>query len=92
LIREGAKLVETAADVLEDMQMATNGMAGARPPIDDSFVDRVLDAIGEHPARADTLAVMLGQSAAELQGQLLALELAGLLERLPGGMFQRLRS
>ena len=44
------------------------------------------------PARADTLAVRLGQSAAELQGQLLALELAGLLERLPGGMFQRLRA
>ena len=92
LIREGAKLVETAADVLEDLRMATDGMAGARALVDDSFVDRVLDAIGEHPARADTLAVMLGQSAAELQGQLLALELAGLLERLPGGMFQRLRS
>lgn len=91
LIREGAKLVETAADVLEDMQMMTDGMAGARPLIDDSFVDRVLDAMGDHPARADTLALVLQQSAAELQGQLLALELAGLLERLPGGMFQRLR-
>lgn len=90
LIREGAKLVETAADVLEDMHMLAEGMA-ARPLIDDTFVDRVLDAIGDHPARADTLAVALGQSAAELQGQLLALELAGLLERLPGGMFQRLR-
>ena len=91
LIREGAKLVETAADVLEDMRMATDGMAGARAAADDSFVDRVLLAIGDHPARADALALRLGQSAAELQSQLLALELAGLVERLPGGMFQRLR-
>ena len=90
LIREGAKLVETAADVLDDMHMLGGGMA-AGPRIDDSFVDRVLDAMGDHPTRADVLAVALGQSAAELQGQLLALELAGLLERLPGGMFQRLR-
>ncbi len=91
LIREGAKLVETAADILDDMQMLSGGMA-AGPLIDDSFVDRVLDAMGDHPTRADVLAVALGQSAAELQGQLLALELAGLLERLPGGMFQRLRA
>jgi DNA processing protein len=91
LIREGAKLVETAADVLEDLRMSTDGMAGARAPVDDSFVDRVLLAMGDHPARADMLALRLNQSAAELQGQLLALELAGLLERLPGGLFQRLR-
>lgn len=92
LIREGAKLVESAADVLEDMHMATAGMAGARLPFDDTFVDRVLLAFGDHPARADTLALRLGQGAAELQVQLLALELAGLIERLPGGLFQRLRS
>jgi DNA processing protein len=92
LIREGAKLVETAADVLEDLSMPTGGLAGARALIDDSFVDRVLLAMGDHPVRADMLSLMLGQSAAELQGQLLALELAGLLERLPGGLFQRLYS
>ncbi|TFW21684.1 DNA-processing protein DprA [Duganella callida] len=91
LIREGAKLVETAADVLHAMQMVSDGQAGARPGYDDSFVDRVLDAMGEDAVQAEVLALHLNQSAAELQGQLLALELAGLLERLPGGMFQRLR-
>jgi DNA processing protein len=91
LIREGARLVETAADVLRDMQMLTDGAAGAGPALDDSFVDLVLEAIGDDIAQAELLAVRLGQSAAELQRQLLALELAGLVERLPGGMFQRLR-
>jgi DNA processing protein len=91
LIREGAKLVESAADVLQAMQMLADGEAGARTAPDDSFVDRVLEAMGEDPVQADVLALHLGQAPGELQGQLLALELAGLLERLPGGMFQRLR-
>jgi DNA processing protein len=91
LIRDGARLVETAADVLCDMRMLADGEAGARPALDDSFVDRVLDAMGDDPTGAELLAARLRQPAAELQGQLLALELAGLLERLPGGMFQRLR-
>ncbi len=91
LIRDGAKLVETAADVLHAMQMVADGEAGARAALDDSFVDRVLLAMGDDPVQAEVLALHLGQPAGELQGQLLALELAGLLERLPGGMFQRLR-
>jgi hypothetical protein len=49
LIRDGARLVETAADVLCDMRMLADGEAGARPALDDSFVDRVLDAMGDDP-------------------------------------------
>lgn len=93
LIREGARLVESGYDVLEDLQMQADAQAGARGrlALDDSFVDRILDAMGDDPLPADLLALHLGQAPGELQGQLLALELAGLLERLPGGMFQRLR-
>jgi DNA processing protein len=91
LIREGAKLVESAEDVLSAMQMLADGAAGGRAGPDDSFVDAVLQAMGEDPVQAEVLALHLGQPAGELQGQLLALELAGLLERLPGGRFQRVR-
>ncbi|RZT03850.1 DNA processing protein [Duganella sp. CF402] len=93
LIREGARLVESGYDVLQELQMQADAEAGARGRFtpDDSFVDRILDAMGDDPLAADLLALHLGQAPGELQGQLLALELAGLLERLPGGMFQRLR-
>jgi len=90
LIKEGARLVEKVEEVLEDFNAQAPNYARAQP--DDSFVDRVLEAMGEHPAGAEQLAILLKEEAAELQGQLLALELAGLVERLPGGMFQRLHA
>lgn len=86
LIRDGATLVETAADVLAGLQLA----APPRAPADAGFVDPLLEALGADPADAGALAGRLGLALAEVQAQLLALELAGLLERLPGGKFQRL--
>jgi hypothetical protein len=47
LIREGAKLVESAADVLQELQMETDGVAGGGAGFDDSFVDRILEAVGD---------------------------------------------
>jgi DNA processing protein len=91
LLREGARLAESAADVLQALHMADAAAAGPRAGFDDSFVDRVLAAMGADPVQAEVLALHLGEAPGVLQGQLLALELAGLLERLPGGMFQRLR-
>ncbi len=84
LLREGATLVESADDILGQL-----GGGAPAPAPDARFVDALLDAIGYDPATADALAGRLGVGVAELQGQLLALELAGLLERLPGGIFQR---
>lgn len=87
--KEGAKLVESAEHILEDLGWLQRAAAGASQP-DDSFVDRVLDALGQQALTADQLALQLGQAAGDLQGQLLALELAGLVERLPGALYQRL--
>lgn len=87
--KEGAKLVESAQHILEDLGLLERAASGAGQP-DDSFVDRVLVALGQQTLTADQLALQLGHAVADLQGQLLALELAGLVERLPGALFQRL--
>ena len=87
LIRDGAKLVETAADVLAELGWPVPNQPPATP--DDRFVDVLLTALGHDPADADQLAQRVAQDAAQVLSQLLTLELAGLVERLPGGMFQR---
>ncbi|HJV02278.1 MAG TPA: DNA-processing protein DprA [Burkholderiaceae bacterium] len=87
LIKEGARLVESAADVLAALAGQPPGVAGAAP--DDSFVDPLLAALGDDPASPDLLALRRGLDLPAVQNQLLALELAGLVERLPGGLFQR---
>ena len=96
LIREGAKLVDTAADVLEAMAMSplARGAAAHSPAsapaaaIPDGAAG-LLDALGHDPVEPDILLASLGLSPALLSSQLLALELAGLLERRPGGRVQR---
>ena len=49
----------------------------------------LLKAIGYDPAHLDTLVARTGWSAADLQAQLLELELEGWVHRLAGGLFQR---
>ena len=90
LIREGAKLVDSAADVLDEIVPAA-GRTGAAPGASapGHAAGLLLDALGYDPVGADALALECGLDAGALSAQLLALELAGHLERLPGGMFQR---
>jgi len=96
LIREGAKLVDTAADVLEAMAWSplvrsASSTVSARVPVD-AIPDgsaALLAALGHDPVEPDMLLASLGMSPALLSSQLLALELAGLLERQPGGRVQR---
>ncbi|QGZ41148.1 DNA processing protein [Pseudoduganella flava] len=96
LIRQGALLVDTASDIL--------GAFGHRDtPAQEVCREEVLleqltqsarlllDALGYDPVPADTLAARLKLDAADTQASLLALELAGVVERLPGGAFCRLK-
>lgn len=90
LIREGAKLVETAADVLEELGLAGTAAplqsAGAAPM---SSGHPLLAALAGDPADIDTLVARTGLAADELVAELTGLELAGQVESRPGGRWQR---
>jgi DNA processing protein len=49
----------------------------------------LLDCMGFDPVGLDALQARCGLDTASLQTQLLTLELAGRIGRLPGGLFQR---
>ena len=98
LIREGATLVQSAADVLEQLRPIHAGSRGGDavrspvlpfdgPPDDASDGDRrrVADLLGPVPVSVDELIRQSGRAPAVVQTVLLELELAGRLERHAGG-------
>ena len=100
LIRDGAALVESPADVLAVLEIAPQARAGApaqgpdRPEISapalDSAGEMLLNAVGFGPVDLDQMIERSGLPAGAVGSMLQLLELRGCVESLPGGRYRRI--
>ncbi|HUW51649.1 MAG TPA: DNA-processing protein DprA [Sulfuricella sp.] len=92
LIKQGAKLVECANDILDELKWispqtfaATNEVLAL-----ESGPQSLLDALGFDPAGIDELAARSGLTSDTVCAMLLQLELEGRVACLPGGLYQQI--
>lgn len=101
LIKQGAKLVECAQDILEELHLTRlSAPEESKQEAHTAFASEgawdeaaeLLQALGFDPSSLEELQVRTGIATAELQAQLMALELQGRVARVPGAKFQRIFS
>ena len=100
LIRQGAKLTETAADILSELNFSAflragcsaSGSPGSAAELEagmDKEHKILLDALGFDPADLDMLVVRTGFKAEAVSSMMLILELEGHVQAAPGGRYSR---
>jgi DNA processing protein len=100
LIRQGAKLTESAADILTELNFSAfferlgRAPGGLEPPSRlEAGMDKdhkiLLDALGFDPADLDMLVVRTGFKPEAVSSMMLILELEGHVQAAPGGRYSR---
>lgn len=98
LIKQGAKLVETASDILEELGSAPLPESTPASAAQGDFLrdavnpenSPILAALGHDPCTLDDLVNRTTLGADQLLPELLTLELSGQIASLPGNRYQRL--
>lgn len=87
LIKQGAKLVETADDIINELAPLTGHMLRNATQLDDGDYSELRGALSHDPATIDELAQRSGLTIEQLSSMLLILELHGEVESLSGGRY-----
>jgi DNA processing protein len=91
LLKAGARLVESADDVLSELPGFRQGgyaSTAAAAPVPEAA--GLLAHMGHDPVDVDSLCMRAGLSSEQVSSELLRLELDGRVAALPGGLYQRL--
>ena len=95
LIREGAKLVETTQDILEELNQYNHKDEKIMLPSTQSTLDleqqTLLNLIMFGPTSVDSLVESTGESVEVISSMLLILELQGYIEATAGGCYTRIK-
>lgn len=91
LIRQGAKLVESAQDIVEELRWETAiNQAVSAEAANNLGETALLTWLGYDPCSVDTIIERSGLTTDNVLAMLMELELDGHVAQLPGGLYQRL--